>query len=151
MAKYIEIIGSRQGVNQKQHSFPKLSQSHCAFQILEGWPWLQGNPIITWSAWNTGKVLWPLIMESDFRIVRVLHNFSKGKKRRKKVTLGSYFYTTTSLWVVFSLSTLFLKTVDWSLTKRTKQWERNVVLRGAGVCDQTIWGEFKLKIFWGTN
>ena len=75
-------------------------------------------------------------IESDFRIVRVLHNFSKGKKRKKKVTLGSYFYTTTSLRVVFSLSTLFFKTVDWSLTKRTKQWERNVVLGGAGVCEK---------------
>ena len=26
-------------------------------------------------------------IESDFRIVRVLYNFSKGKKIRKKVTL----------------------------------------------------------------
>ena len=37
---------------------------------------------------------------------------------------------------MFSLSTLFFKTVDWSLTKRTKQWERNVVLGGAGVCEK---------------
>ena len=39
------------------NSFPKLSQSHCHFQILESWPWPQVNPIITWSAWNTGKDL----------------------------------------------------------------------------------------------
>ena len=30
-------------VNREQHSFPKLSQSHCTFQILESWPWPQGN------------------------------------------------------------------------------------------------------------
>ena len=47
--------------NQEQHSFPKLSQSPCTFQILEGSRWLQGNLIITWSVWNTGNALWPLI------------------------------------------------------------------------------------------
>ena len=60
--------------------------------------------------------------QSDFRILRALHNLSEGKKRRKKVTLGSRsgsrFYTITSLQVVFSLSTLYFKTVDWSLTMR---------------------------------
>ena len=108
-------------------------QSRCTFQILESWPWPQGNPMITRSAWNFQKPSWPLInvrlgaakvrfTQSDFRILRVLHNLSEGKKRRKKVTLGSgsgsRFYTITSLSVVFNLSTLYLKTVDWSLTSR---------------------------------
>ena len=72
--------------------------------------------------------------DSDFRILRALHNFSEGKKRRKKVTRGSRFYTSMSLRVVLSLSTLYFKTVDWSLTKRIKRWERNGVLGCAGVC-----------------
>ena len=46
---------------------------------------------------------------SDFRILHALHNLREGKKRRKKVTLGSRFYTTTSLRVVFSLSTPYFK------------------------------------------
>ena len=29
---------------------------------------------------------------------------------------------------MFSLSTLYFKTVDWSLARQIKQWERNVVL-----------------------
>ena len=41
-------------------------------------------------------------------------------KRRKKVTLGSRFYTSTStstsIWVVLSLSTLLFKTVNWLVT-----------------------------------
>ena len=74
--------------------------------------------------------------DSDFRILRALHNFSEGKKRRKKVTLGSHFYTSTSLWVVLCLSTLYVKTVDWSLTTRIKHWERNVVLGWAGDCGE---------------
>ena len=80
-----------------------LSQSRCTFQILESWPWLQGNPIFTRSAWNFEKPSWPLInvrltaakvrfTQSDFRILRALHNLSEGKKRRKTVTLGSRFY-----------------------------------------------------------
>ena len=77
---------------------------------------------------------------SDFRILCALHNLSERKKRRKKVTLGSRsgsrFFTITSLWVMFSLSTLYLKTVDWSLTTRMQQWERNVVLCWAGVCGE---------------
>ena len=72
--------------------------------------------------------------DSDFRILRALHNFSEGKKRRKKVTRGSRFYTSMSLRVVLSLSTLYFKTLDWSLTKRIKRWERNGVLGCAGVC-----------------
>ena len=36
---------------------------------------------------------------------------------------------------MFSLSTLYFKTVDWSLTTQIKQWERNVVF-GAGVCGE---------------
>ena len=39
-------------------------------------------------------------------------------------------------WVVFSLSTLYFKTVDWSLTTPIKHWERNVVLGWAGVCGE---------------
>ena len=107
--------------------------------------------IITRSAWNFKKPSWPLInvslraakvrfTQSDFRILCALHNLSERKKRRKKVTLGSRsgsrFFTITSLWVMFSLSTLYLKTVDWSLTTRMQQWERNVVLCWAGVCGE---------------
>ena len=143
--------------NQEQHSFPKLSQSHCTFQTLEGSQWLQGNLIITWSVWNTGNALWPLInvrltaakvrFSQDFRILCALHNLSEGKKRRKKVTLGSWFYAAMSLWVVFSLSTLYFKTVDWSLTARIKQRERNVVLSWAGICGEgwkLIWAPLKV-------
>ena len=35
---------------------------------------------------------------------------------------------------MLSLSLLFFTTVDWSSTTQIKQWERNVVLDGAGVC-----------------
>ena len=50
-------------LNRRQHSFPTLSQSRCTFQILQSWPWLQGNPITTRSAWNFEnlKPSWPLI------------------------------------------------------------------------------------------
>ena len=48
-------------LNRKQLSFPKPSQFRCTFQFLEIWPWPQGYPIITRSAWNTGNTLWPLI------------------------------------------------------------------------------------------
>ena len=75
--------------------------------------------------------------DSDFRILRALHNFSEGKKRRKKVTRGSRFYTSMSLRVVLSLSTLYFKTVDWSLSTQIKHWERNGVLGWGGVCG---WG-----------
>ena len=40
---------------------------------------------------------------------------AKELKRRKTVTVRSRFNTTTSLSIVFSLSTLNFKTVDWSL------------------------------------
>ena len=45
----------------------------------------------------------------DFRILRALQNLSKGKKWREKATLGSCFYTIMSLWVTFSLSTLYFR------------------------------------------
>ena len=57
-------------LNWRQRSFPKLSQSHCTFQILESWPWPQGNLIISWSAWNTGKAFWPLI-NVRFRVAKI--------------------------------------------------------------------------------
>ena len=99
-------------LNWGQHSFPTLSQSRCTFQILESWPCPQGNPITTRSAWDFENPSWPLInirlraakvrfTQSHFRIFHVLHNLSEGKKRRKKVTLGSCsgsrFYTIKSL------------------------------------------------------
>ena len=37
---------------------------------------------------------------------------------------------------MFSVLTLYFKTVDWSLTTRIKQRERNVVLSWAGVCGE---------------
>ena len=60
----------------------------------------------------------------------------KERKKREKVTLASRFYTTTSLWVLFSLWTLFFTAVDWSRTMQIKQWERNVVLGWAGICGE---------------
>ena len=57
-------------LNQRQHPFSKLSQSHCTFQILESWPWPQGNLIITRSARNNGKAFWPLI-NVRFRVAKV--------------------------------------------------------------------------------
>ena len=41
--------------------FPSLANHFVAFQILESWPWPQGNPITTCSAWNTRKALRPLV------------------------------------------------------------------------------------------
>ena len=41
---------------------------------------------------------------------------------RKTVTLGLRY-----VFVLFSLSTLYFTTVDWSLTAQVKQWETNVV------------------------
>ena len=84
-------------LNRRQHSFPTLSQSRCTFQILESWPWLQGNPITMRSAWNFEnlKPSWPLInvrlraakvrfTQSDFRIIRALYNLSEGRKEGKR-------------------------------------------------------------------
>ena len=71
---------------------------------------------------------------SDFRILHALHRKAKERQELRWVTLGSHFYTFTNLWVVFSLSTLYFKTVDWSLTTQIKQWESNVVLVWAGIC-----------------
>ena len=70
--------------------------------------------------------------DSDFRILRALHNFSEGKKRRKKVTRGSRFYTSMSLRVVLSLSTLYFKTVDWSLSTQIKHWFEEEFVVGGG-------------------
>ena len=105
MGACISSLPTNTWANRKQHSFPKVSQSHlltylltCTFQILESWPWLQGNPIITWSAWNTGKALWPLLnvrlRAAKVRCCQILEysvnciTFSKGKKRRKKGNSG---------------------------------------------------------------
>ena len=41
-----ELVPHKCLLHWEQHSFAKLSQSHCTFQILESWPWPQGNPII---------------------------------------------------------------------------------------------------------
>ena len=106
------------------------------------------TPIITRSAWNnqgklndllihvrlrTAKVTFSQILEYMI-VLSVLYNLSEGKKRRKKVNLGSHFYTITSVWLLFSLSTLYFKTVPWSHTMWIKQWERNVVPGWAGAC-----------------
>ena len=81
------------------------------------------------------KVTFSQILEYMI-VLSVLYNLSKGKKRRKKVNLGSHFYTITSVWLLFSLSwsTLYFKTVHWSHTLWIKQWERNVVPGWAGAC-----------------
>ena len=58
-------------LHRGQHSFPKLSQTHCTFQIPQSWPWPR-------SACNFEKPSWPLInvrlraekvrfTQSDFR------------------------------------------------------------------------------------
>ena len=79
-------------LNREQHSFPKLSQSHCTFQIVETWPWPLGYPIITRSAWNTGKALWPLL-NVRLTIAKVifgqileysLHCITLAKEKKKK-------------------------------------------------------------------
>ena len=83
-------------------------QSHCTFQILDGWSLPQGNPIITWlkhweSFMTSNKInVWLRVVkvrftQSDFRILDAPHNLSEGKKRREKVTLVPRFYTITSL------------------------------------------------------
>ena len=41
---------------------------------------------------------------------------------RETVPLGLRY-----VFVLFSLSTLYFTTVDWSLTAQVKQWETNVV------------------------
>ena len=82
--------------------FPSLANHIIlTFQILESWPWPQGNLIITRSAWNTWKAFWPLINDrfraakvrfsQYLRIFHALHNLSERKKRRKTVTLRSCF------------------------------------------------------------
>ena len=81
---------------------------------------------------RTAKVTFSQILEYII-VLSVLYNLSEGKRRRKKVNLGSHFYTITSVWLFFSLSTLYFKTVYWSHTM-IKQWERNVVPGWAGAC-----------------
>ena len=128
-------------LSREQHSFPKLSQSHCTFQILETWLWPLGYPIITRSAWNTCKALWPLL-NVRLTIAKVIFGqileyslhcitLAKEKKRRRTVTLGLRY-----VFVLFSLSTLYFTTFDWSLTMQMKQWEKNVVFGWAGVCGE---------------
>ena len=126
-------------LNRKQHSFPKLSQSHCTFRILEGWPWPHGNLIITRSAWNTGKAFWLLInvwfWAAKVRFSQILDcsihciTLATERKEGKRWLQGHVL-------VLFSLSTLYFKTVDWSLTTQIKQCERNVVFGWAGVCEE---------------
>ena len=63
--------------------FPRLSQSRCTFQILDGYPWLQVNPsIITRSAWNTGK----------------LPNFTFCGGGERKTTTFIFFFWTWTIW-----------------------------------------------------
>ena len=71
----MEVLGSYAGVFRGARLSPspqtpaqprttflsQTSQSNCTFQIVETWPWPLGYPIITRSAWNTGKALWPLL------------------------------------------------------------------------------------------
>ena len=98
---------------------PSTENNIPTLQILEDWPWRQANPIITPSAWNTGKAWWPLINArlgaAKVRLSQTLeysvHCITLEKER--KVTLVSRFYTTSSLWVVFSLWTLYFKTANW--------------------------------------
>ena len=68
------ITARKRLLNREQHSFPKLSQSNCTFQILDSWPWPQSYPIITRSARNTAKALWPLI---NVRLIAAKVRFSQ--------------------------------------------------------------------------
>ena len=101
---------------------------------METWPWQLGYPIITRSAWNTGKALWPLL-NVRLTIAKVIfgqileYSVHCITLARKTVTLGLRY-----VFVLFSLSTLYFTTVDLSLITQMKQWERNVVFRWAGVC-----------------
>ena len=72
---------------------------------------------------NTRKAFWPLInvrlRAAKVRRSQILeysvHCITLAKERKEgKRQPGSRFYTITRLWVVFSLSTLFFATVDWS-------------------------------------
>ena len=63
--------------------FPRLSQSYCTFQILEGWPWPRVNrSMITRSVWNTGK----------------LPNFTFCKGGERKTTTFIFFFWTWTIW-----------------------------------------------------
>ena len=130
----MEVLGSPQ--TPAQHSFPKLTQSYCTFQIVETWPWPLGYPIITRSAWNTGKGLW-LPLNDRLTIAKVMfgqileYSVHSITLARETVPLGLRY-----VFVLFSLSTLYFTTVDWSLTTQMKQWERDVIFGWAGVCGE---------------
>ena len=76
------------------------------------------------------------LTSSDYRSAR----FARRLFFPRKPIFSSFSlvpgYTTTSLWVVFSLSTLYFKTADLSLTTGIKQWKRNVVLGWVSVCGE---------------
>ena len=85
----------------KQHSFPMLSQAHCTFQILENWPWPQGNLMITRSARNTGKAFWPLI-SVRFRAAKIrfsqileysMHCITLAKERKDTLLHNCWLVT----------------------------------------------------------
>ena len=94
------------------------------------------------------KALLPLTGGDHWLPIHVRHSSQKQSSflhkdvpekgtSREKVTPGSRFYTTKSLWVVVSLSTIYFKTVAWSLTRQTNNHlERNVVFNWAGVCGE---------------
>ena len=75
--------------------------------------------------------------QSDFRILRALHNLSEGKKRRKKVTLGSRFTLSRAYESCLACQHFISKLLHhWSLTTWIKQSKRTVVLGWAGVCGE---------------
>ena len=87
-------------LNRRQHSFPTLSQSRCTFQILESWPWLQGNPITTRSAWNFEnlKPSWPLInVRLRAAKVRFTHHASH-QASKNNVHLSECYVLSRKIW-----------------------------------------------------
>ena len=101
-------------LNRRWHSFPRLSQSHCTFQILESWPWPQGNLIITWSASNTRKAFWPLI-NVRFRAAKI--RFSQN------LEYSMHFITlTTVTFVGRDEKRAPLKMPAWEAREETVSW-----------------------------
>ena len=97
---------------------------------VERGPDFQGEPVsMNVTIISTQKYL----TSSDYRPARSARSAFFFRARQFFSTLSLVpGYTTTSLWVVFTLLTLYFKTVDWSLTTRIKQWEKKVVLSWAG-------------------
>ena len=125
--------------------FPSLANHIVPSKFWKVDLWPHGNLIITRSAWNTGKPLWPLdvrLRAARVRFSQILEysvcctTLAKESKEGKRWLQGHVFTLPRAYELVFSLSRLYFKTADWSLTTWIKQWKRSVVLGWAGVCGE---------------